>query len=152
MDIPDDDHVSRYIPFKKLIKDEDGNTRDSDGKLYGLLPYAFELRESDKNKLSVNWVEFFNGTTHYDRVKLTVEDFRQRRNIKKTAQCAFAVGVVSKIQQVYLDRGYKSAKIVHDNWDAFPSHSSIIRLPEDGLEVMQSLVDAFDDVYDNQKI
>ena len=46
--IPDDDHVSRYVPFTKLTRDG----RSVSGA-------AFQLRPNE-DALSVNWLEYFD--------------------------------------------------------------------------------------------
>jgi hypothetical protein len=57
--LPDEDHVMRYVSWARLRRDEDDN-------ILGFLGAAFQLRP-DEESLSVNWLEYFDG----DRCKNT---------------------------------------------------------------------------------
>jgi hypothetical protein len=147
VDIADDHHVVRHVPYQKLLKDEDGNVADSNGAAYGIFPQAFELREEDRNKLSVNWVEFFGKTTYPKNLDACIQDIRQNRGIKNGARCGFGIGLVSKIKSVCHSSGFTKVKIVHDPTRGNKSHTSIIRLPMNDSGLMQSLAyDAFTEI------
>ena len=145
MDIPDHHHVVRHVPFQKLLKDENGNVADSNGAAYGILPQAFELREIDEKKLSVNWVEFFKKTTYPENLDACIQEIRRTREITKRS--GFGVGLVSKIKSVCHSSGFTKVKIVHDPTRGNKSHTSIIRLPMNDSGLMQSLAyDAFTEI------
>jgi hypothetical protein len=92
--LPDSDHVMRYVPWRKLLRDGDDN-------VLGFLPEAFEL--PNEEYLSVNWVEFFPDPA--TRIRDCIWDLRKSR--KTGAKSAFAVGNVGRIKEVCLQSGYK---------------------------------------------
>jgi hypothetical protein len=51
--LPDEDHVVRYVPWGRLRRDEDEN-------VLGFLPQAFQLRQ-EEDYLSVNWLQYYDG-------------------------------------------------------------------------------------------
>jgi len=51
--LPDEDHVMRFVPWGRLRKDEDDN-------VLGFLGDAFKLKPNEDH-LSVNWLEYFGG-------------------------------------------------------------------------------------------
>lgn len=136
MNIPNDNHVIRHIPHTKLLRDDEGNPADEHGNPYGVYPQAFELREIDKNKLSVNWVEKFNNDTQSKNIEETIESIRRVRGIKKTASCGFAIGKVSNIKAVSISRDFSRVNVVFSGSNDNPSHSSIIRLPDNDIGLM----------------
>jgi len=136
MNIPDNHHVMRHVPFRSLIKDEDGNAKG------GFFPQAFELREGETG-LSVNWLEYFNGT--YDENKeSSVRMFRKTRKIGKKS--AFATGNVKKLRDTCAEKGYSKVLVILDEDEDNKSHSLIIRLPQDDQTLFESLAtDVFSD-------
>lgn len=141
MYLPDDDHVMRHVPYKKLLKDEDGTP------IGGFLPQAFELRE-DENGLSVNWLEYFE-CTHQDNIEASVQKFRDTRSIGKTS--AFGISSVGRIQDVCADHNEDKVRVLLDEIEENKSHSIIIRLPRDNMDLFESLaVSSFTDcVFDS---
>lgn len=147
MNIPDNDHVVRHVPYQRLIKDEDGNVANGDGVAYGILPQAFELRKEDKNKLSVNWVEYFNKATYPENLNACIQEIRQKRGIKKGSRCGYGIGLVSKIKNMCHSSGFSKVRIIHDPARGNPSHTSIIRLPMNDSDLMGLLAsDAFTEI------
>lgn len=146
MGIPDKDHVLRHVPFKKLLRDDQGN-------IHGLLPQAFELRNKDNGKLSVNWLEYFRNPSHHENINSTVQALRMFRDIKTASNCGYGVGNVKVIKDVCKSCGVKKVDIVHSSNNLNKSHSSILRLPPDDLNLMASLAeDAFNEVILNKNI
>lgn len=134
MYLPDDNHVMRHAPYKKLLKDEDGNA------IGGFFPEAFELRENE-NGLSVNWLEYFAGT-HQENIEASVRKFREIRSIGKTS--AFGISSVDDIQKISSEYGANKVRVVLEEEDDNMSHSVIIRLPRDNIGLRQALaVSAF---------
>jgi len=136
LSIPDDNHVMRHIPQKKLLRDGDGN-------ILGISPYAFEVREVDQNRLSTNWLEYFEGSDHAENVESTVQSMRDNplRPIKKTANCGFGVGNVLKIKDICSAHGIKNPDVVHNPTRDNKSHSRILRIPQDHMDLYNALAD-----------
>jgi len=142
MYIPDKDHVMRHVSYKRLLKDEDGNA------IGGFLPQAFELKEGEKG-LSVNWLEYF-GDTYQENIEASARKFRDTRDVRKSS--AFGIGIVKNIQDVCAKHGANKVRVVLDEEDDNKSHSIIIRLPRNDLDLLQSLaVTSFTDcVFDSE--
>ncbi|MBI3186345.1 MAG: hypothetical protein HYZ31_00585 [Gammaproteobacteria bacterium] len=134
MYLPDDNHVMRFVPYKKLMLDEHEN-------IIGFLPQAFELRPEERG-LSVNWLEYFKGSDQFN-VQSSISVFRKTRKVG--AKSAFGIGNVKNIQDTCASCGARKVRIVHE--PVIPdneSHSIIIRLPQDDLLLLAALAeDAF---------
>jgi hypothetical protein len=138
--LPNDDHVMRYVPWTRLRKDEDDN-------VLGFLPQAFQLRPEEEG-LSVNWVEYFSNPA--TRRRECVWAMRKARSVG--GKSAFAVGNVGKIKATCLASG-AMVRIVHEPRDGEPSHSAIRRLPYDDLSLLAALAeDAFVEMVRNADI
>jgi hypothetical protein len=138
--LPDDDHVMRYVPWGRLRRDEDDN-------IIGILPEAFQLRQ-DEDSLSVGWVEFYaNPET---RVHQSVWALRNSR--KAGAKSAFAIGNVGKIKATCAVHGSK-VRVLHEPKEGEPAHSGIRRLPRDDLILLAALAeDVFAEMIRNSSI
>lgn len=138
--LPDEDHVMRHVPWKKLRRDEDDN-------VLGFLPQAFELRP-DEEALSVNWVEFFSDPA--TRVRDSVWAMRKARDAG--GKSAFGIGNVGKIKETCLARGIR-VRILHEPRGNEPAHAGIRRLPPDDLTLLAALAeDAFTEMVRNADI
>ena len=139
--LPDNDHVMRYVPWGKLRRDEDD-------KVLGFLGEAFNLRPNE-DSLSVNWLEYFNGDREA-QIQASVITFR--RTITVGTKSAFGVGNVAKIKGVCRSRG-ATVRIVYEPTDDNPSHSGIRRLPRDDAILLDALAaDAFVELVHNTAI
>lgn len=153
-DLPDEDHVIRYISWARLLQDEQGDLlRNADGTIAGFTPEAFALREIDgqlEDGLSVNWVEYFDGT--YDkRVIRAIQSMRAARPIGKNS--AFAVGQVATIKRVSNSFSRKKIKVVYAPTAHNLSHALIKHLAPNDLALMEALADeAFTVRIENNKI
>lgn len=127
MNLPDEDHVMRYVPWARLRRDEDDN-------VIGFLAEAFELRQNEQ-ELSLNWLEYFDGT-HEERSRASVEVFRNTRTVGKKS--AFGIGNVGKIKEACSANGAR-VRIVYDPEDNNLAHSVIRRLPRDDLGLLEAL-------------
>lgn len=131
------DHVSRHVPYKKLLRDDGDNP-------VGILPHAFEMREIDKNKLSVNWLEYF-GSDHEDNIVKMIKDFRLSRlslGYKVSKSSAFGIGNVGVLEDVCYQHRFTKVRVLYNERKVDvnnKSHARIIRLPFNNLAVMQSL-------------
>lgn len=132
-DLTEADHVSRYAPYKKLIHDDHGTP-------IALSPLAFEMREIDKGKLSVNWLEYFKKT-HQENIESAVKDFRNTRMRALSNSCAFGIGNVGELKRVCADHNANKVRVFHNGKKGRKneSHATIIRLPENDDTIMQQL-------------
>ncbi len=142
--IPDSDHVLRFARPKKHL------LCDGNGRVLGVEHTLFKLRMdeefiakhgSPEKNLSVNYVEYFNGT---DKEKLTqtVLDYcngsgASRKTLKKNYFSKLNVGTFKDICKQH---GAK-VRIIHD---ASPnarikSHGSINQLPQDNSFLLEDL-------------
>lgn len=132
VNLPDQDHVIRYVSRQRLIVDGDN--------FLGFFPHAFKPRPIENNSISVNWIEFFDGD-HATRIKKAIHGMRVIKNIGKTS--AFGIGNVGNIKNISKKNG-AVVKIVYAPNDGNPSHSLIRRLPEDNSFLLEALAnDAF---------
>lgn len=131
------DHVSRYIPRKKLLVDDKENP-------VGILPQAFEMRvDKEEKDLSVNWLEHF-GNNYQQNIAHMVQSFTlswNRQGAKIGKGSAFSVANVGVLENKCAQIGQKSVKVLLDEKpkNSNPSHARIIRLPINNDEVMQVL-------------
>jgi hypothetical protein len=139
--LPDEDHVMRYVSWARLRRDEDDN-------VLGFLGEAFQLRPKEES-LSVNWLEYFDGERDA-KIHLSVKAFRG--TIMVGAKSAFGIGNVGKIKEICRTNG-ASVRIVYEPTDDNPSHSGIRRLPRDDLSLLEALAaDAFVELVQNTAI
>lgn len=132
MGIPNKDHIIRHIGISKLHRDADGN-------VHGVLPQAFQLREEDKMKLSVSWVEHFGKPTKQENVICTINTLRKAMRFKVPSKCGYGVINVQVIKDICSSLGVTNVDIVHSKTKPNPSHSSVLRLPNNDMLVMTSL-------------
>lgn len=144
-------HVSRHVPYKKLLRDDDDNP-------VGILPQAFEMREIDKESLSVNWLEYF-GNNHADNIVKTIQSFRLSRlsmDIIIGKLSAFGIGNVGKLEDTCAGHHHAKVRVQYDDKKVSKnnqSHARIIRLPINDLVIMQSLAsDVFTELVLNKDI
>jgi len=125
--LPDEDHVMRYVPWSRLRKDEDEN-------VIGILPQAFALKEEEQT-LSLNWLEYFSGDRD-QRIRDSVSMFR--RGMRVGAKSGYGVGNVGQIKEVCESYGAR-VRIVYEPEADNLSHSEIRRLPRDDLSLLDAL-------------
>ncbi|MGH6680563.1 MAG: hypothetical protein ACREDL_16905 [Bradyrhizobium sp.] len=142
--LPDEDHILRYVPWTRL-------RRDSEGNVLGFLPQAFQLREHEEY-LSVNWLEFQEGDRP-TRVRLSVWAMRDSFERPLGAKSAFAIGNVGRIKEICQAAGSR-IRIVHEpDEPKNRGHSAIRRLPRENLTLLEALAaDAFVERADNSAI
>jgi hypothetical protein len=139
--LPDEDHVIRYVPWGRLRKDEDDN-------VLGFLPQAFQIR-SEEDYLSVNWVEYYDGGRE-NQIRLSVWAMRDSFEKPLGAKSAFAIGNIAHIKKTCQGFGSR-VRVVHEpDLPKNPGHSAIRRLPRDDLNLLDALAaDAFTDRVNN---
>ncbi len=130
--LPDEDHVMRYVPWSRLRRDENEH-------VIGFLGQAFELR-SDESELSVNWLEYFDG----DKDRRIRESVRVLRNSRKVgSKSAYGIGNVGQIKRI-CEAGGTQVRIVYAPEENNLAHSVIRRLPRDDSSLLEALAaDAF---------
>lgn len=149
MFLPKGDHISRYVPYKKLLRDVGDNP-------VGILPQAFEMREERGEKaLSVNWLEYFCGT-HEDNIVQTIKSFRLSRDGEIGASSAFGIGNVGVLEDTCEKHRHTKVRVLYDKKKVSrnnESHARIIRLPINDMVIMQSLAaDVFTTLVANKSI
>src|SRR3954454_21240639 len=127
----------RYVPWKKLRKDENDN-------VLGFLPQAFQLRPDAEaasgweDSLSVCWIEHFSEPTRKNEAV-----WELRRAQKAGGKSAFGIGNVGQIKAKCAAHGHR-VRIVHEPLEGQPAHSGIRRLPPEDLLLLAALAeDAF---------
>lgn len=141
--LPDEDHIIRYVPWGRLRKDEDDN-------VLGFLPQAFQ-RKHDEDYLSVNWIEFHDGDRD-TQIRLSVWAIRGSFDNPLGGKSAFAIGNVCKVKGISAKAGSR-VRIVHEPEPNNPAHSGIRRLPRDDLTLLEALAaDAFVERVNNADI
>jgi len=139
--LPDNDHVMRYVPWGRL-------RRDGDDNVLGFLGVAFQ-RRANEDSLSVNWLEYFPGDRD-TKIRASVTKFRE--TIHVGTKSAFGVGNVARVKNVCRANGAR-VRIVYEPTDDNLSHSGIRRLPRDDLSILDALAaDAFVDLVQNTAI
>lgn len=139
--LPEKDHVVRYVPWSKLRRDEEDN-------VLGFLGVAFALKP-DEDAPSYVWLEYFEGG-HPKRVKDSVHIFRATMDVGKKS--AFAIGNVEKIRAICKEGGF-SVRIVYDPIEENPAHSEIRRFPRDEHALLEALAsEAFADLVKNSDV
>jgi hypothetical protein len=139
--LPNEDHVMRYVPWTKLRKDEDDN-------VLGFLGEAFKLKP-DEPYLSVNWLEHFDGDREV-KIQAAVKTFRS--TLKVGTKSAFGIGNVGRIKEICRVRG-ANVRIVHEPEEDNQSHSAIRRFPRDDVMLLDALAaDAFLELIHNAAI
>lgn len=124
--LPDGDHIVRYVPFSKLLRDGD--------KPVGFLFSAFQLRDSEDG-LSATWLEYFAG----DRVAQTTAAVRAfRASLKVGSTSGFAIGQVGAIKSAAVERKHK-IRVIHWPVDGNSAHAEIRQFPRDDVELLQVL-------------
>jgi hypothetical protein len=142
--LPDEDHVIRYVPWSRLLKDEDQN-------VLGFLPQAFQLRPEEEY-LSVNWIEYHDGD-RATQIRLSVWAIRDSFDKPLGQKSAFAMGNVAKIKTTSQAYGSR-VRVIHEPiLPNNPGHSAIRQLPRDDLNLLDALAaDAFTDRVSNSDI
>jgi hypothetical protein len=141
--LPNEDHVMRYVPWGRL-------RRDGDDNVLGFLPQAFQRRE-DEDYLSVNWLEFHVAERDTE-IRLSVWAVRDSFEKPLGAKSAFAIGNVSRIKET-CQRAGSRVRIVHEPEPNNPGHSGIRRVPRDDLILLETLaMDVFTERVNNADI
>jgi hypothetical protein len=146
--LPNDDHVMRYVPWAKLRKDEYDN-------VVGFLSEAFKLRDGEAS-LSLNWLEYFSGPRD-EKIRQSVEMFRRVRGVG--SKSAFGVANVKRVKEVCAASGASRVRVVYEPEEAKsgkpanPAHSGIRHLPRDDMSLLEALAsEAFAELVRNSDV
>lgn len=123
--VPDTDHVVRYVGWSNVAKDADENVT-------GILGEAFRRRPNEEG-LSVNWLE---RAAAADKLKKTVELLTVGLKVGKKARVAIANVAVFK--NVCARRSAK-VRIVHIPINGNEPHSEVRQLPREEDELLELL-------------
>ena len=127
--LPDGDHIARYVPWAKVDKDDCDNVR-------GILWSAFQRRD-DEDGLSVNWLERTGCENQEDALRTTVQFLRAGGlEVKKKAR--LAVANVKKFKEVCASRETK-VRIIHVPDDGNEPHSEVRQIPREDLRLLEDL-------------
>lgn len=141
--LPDDHHVMRYVPWSRLLRDEDDN-------VVGFLAQAFALRP-DEESLSVNWLEYFGGDRKTN-IRDSVLEFR-RTLTKVGRKSAFGIASVKKIKDTCSATAGVKVRVVYEPGKNNPAHSGIRHLPRDDLNLLDALAaEAFSELVRNSDV
>jgi hypothetical protein len=141
--LPDKDHVIRYVPWGRLRKDEDEN-------VLGFLPQAFQLRPEEQY-LSINWLQYYDGDRE-TQIRLSVWAMRGSFAKPLGAKSAFAIGNVAEVKETCHAFGNR-VRVVHEPEPNNPGHSAIRQLLRDDLSLLEALAaDAFTERVSNSDI
>lgn len=116
----DDERIVRFVPWSKLRRDEDDN-------VVGVLPQAFELRESEEY-LSATWCEYFDGNAH-ETLRCAIEAIRNS-NLTVGPKARFAVGAVGEVRGVVERRpNARKLRIIHEPEEDNLAHAALRHWP-----------------------
>ena len=138
--VPDDDHVSRYVPNNRQHRDDDT------GEFLGLTLAGFKLRPDDEGGLSVTWIERF-GPFGPQAKRLAATAYRESQASKKLGKTAlFAYARVAEIKAAADDYG-KGVRVVTDPVDGNEGHAQVRHFTDDDLRLLELLAtEVFGDV------
>lgn len=115
----------RYVPWGKLIKDEDGET------VIGIFGAAFELRTNEEY-LSATWIDHFgDDPTRGTPVNQAVRAIRSSA-LKPSTKSGFTRGNVRQIRAACSERNAR-VRFLHESTDDNPAHAALRQWPEDAL-------------------
>lgn len=123
--LPDEDHIVRYVPWKHVAKDADDNVS-------GIMGEAFR-RRPEEDGLSVNWLERADAPAA-SKLKKTVELLTSGLRIGPKARIAIAN--VADLKRVCSSRNAK-IRIVHIPVEGNEPHSEMRQFPRDNDELLE---------------
>lgn len=127
--IPFEHHLMRYVPFSKLIRDDDDN-------VIGVLGEAFKLRPSEEY-LSATWVQFhLKGDLQRD-IEAAVHTIRASE-LKPTPKSAFVTGKVEGIDAACRAKGRK-IRFIHEREADNEAHAALRHWPNEMPELFDRL-------------
>lgn len=145
--LDDADHVLRHVPYARLA-------RNADDEAIGVLATALAVRPEDHHQLSVNWLEYHDGS-HVERVTSAIQAFRAHRAAtasKVGKRSGFAIARVGTVKEIGKGKE-RRFRIVLAPGRGNPSHSHILPLYDEDEELLDALAqDAFTELVINGDI
>lgn len=131
-DIPDEDHLARYVKPMLVMRDEDTN------EILGVFPQAFALRkDKDEEYLSANWLEYYNDLPKEVQIAKVLKDFKAGMTIAKTS--ALAIGIVGEIKGA-CSQHRKAIRVIHEpDLPHMPAHVAVRRYQDDSSALLELL-------------
>ncbi len=127
LNVPDEDHIVRYVGWNQVAKDANDTVR-------GILAEAFRLRP-DEDGLSVNWLERADADAEH-KLKRTVELLTAGITVGKKSRVA--VSNVFAFKTICAARNAR-VRIVHIPEDGNEPHSEVRQLSRDDVELLELL-------------
>jgi hypothetical protein len=127
LNVPDEDHIVRYVGWGHVDK-------DADGLVFGILGEAFRRRPNEDG-LSVNWLERAD-TDAESKLRRTVELLTSGISMGKKSRVA--VSNVSAFKTICASRNAR-VRIVHIPEDGNEPHSEVRQLSRDDDELLELL-------------
>lgn len=128
LNLPDDDHIVRYVPWTKVDKDANDNVR-------GILWTAYQRRD-DEDGLSVNWLERTGCEDLEAQLRATVSLLETAMTVKRKAR--LAVSGVRQFKSVCAAHEAR-VRIVHIPEGDNEPHSEIRQIPKEDQRLMEDL-------------
>jgi hypothetical protein len=128
--LPLEDHVVRFVPKNRLRKDADGN-------VMGVLPQAFQRRDSEQY-LSGTWLEHF--ATDYEQ-GLIGSAAAIRRQLTVKPRDGFTVGGFGDVIRICDGLGVRVRTLHEPVHPENTGHCAMRGLPRDDLELFSLLAD-----------
>ena len=130
--IPDNNHVTRYVPYKKQKRNFQTEA------LEGILGDAFSLRPKDNGAASVTWIEYF-GVLSDISAKAAFDAYRKSQKSQTLSKNAiFAIGNVGMIKMSAKEAGH-SIRVLLEASTNNPAHATIRRVPIEDLGFLEAL-------------
>lgn len=112
-------HLVRYVGKNRLRRDEDG-------RVIGLLPQAFFLRDNEQY-LSSSHLEYQYGSYH-QQIVMTIECFRTQLKVHK--RDAFAIGNAGRIRSTCIASSQR-IRLLHEPKDGQPAYIAVRNYRDD---------------------
>lgn len=125
--IPEEDHIIRYVPWKHVAKDADDN-------VLGIMGEAFRRRPGEDG-LSVNWLERADAPA-VSKLGKSVQLLTS--GLKIGAKARVAIANVAEFKSVSRRRNAK-IRIVHIPVEGNEPHSEVRQFPRDDDELLELL-------------
>lgn len=130
--IPDDNHVSRFVPYMQQDRDPDTD------EFRGLTIAACRLRRTDNGGLSVTWIENFGPYGRQAKHDAAVAFRASLKSRKLPPQAAFAYAEVARIKAA-ADQFDKSVRVVWDPVEGNQGHAEVRHFTDDDCRLLDLL-------------
>ncbi|MBP6379945.1 MAG: hypothetical protein KA312_05965 [Sphingorhabdus sp.] len=129
--LPDADHIVRYVPWTKVEKDADDN-------VLGVLAVAYQRREGEE-ALSVNWLERVGVVDELTALRETLSFMQSTLNVGKKGR--LAISNVADFKGICAKREQR-VRIIHAPVDGNEPHSEVRQIPREDLQLLEEIASA----------